>query len=197
MRQNMRDGAMMQLRTGAVVFVFALILSFFLGLGLSRSVAALPLVDDRILRTVVQPLKQRLQDNNNKQTGSATGNQPSNGNASAKSAVYQSPATTTSLKSVTPPSEPVIEPLPAVTPIDVSDMPPLTTELRGSRPSLPKVTLAKATHLSTMPIQATENGWILFGVAWYWWVILAVAIFYGARQVVISRSNFKTSLIPR
>jgi hypothetical protein len=186
----------MQLRTGAVVFVFALILSFSLGLSLPRSVAALPLVDDGSLRTVVQPLKQHLQDNN-RQTGPAADNQPSNGNARAQSAVYQSPSTTTSRESATPPSESVIEPLPAVTPIDVRDIPPLTTELHVSRPSLPKVTLAKATHLSSMPIQATKDGWILFGVAWYWWVILAVALFYGARQVVVSRANFKTSAIPR
>lgn len=188
MEQGMRDGVSGQLRIGAVLFVFALILSLFLGLSMSRSVAALPLVDDKIVRTVVQPIRRHLPGDSNKQANSTASHTSPNNNTDTQSAASPASSTASSRESADVLPEPVIEPLQPVAPIDASDMPqrmpPLTTELNFSRPSLPKVTLAKVTGLSLMPIQATENGWRVFGLTWYWWLLMAGAAGYGIRQLL-------------
>ncbi|MDX2776238.1 Ig-like domain repeat protein [Streptomyces caniscabiei] len=52
-------------------------------------------------------------------------------------------------------------------PVDVDDV------LRHETPVAEAQVESAAAHPESIPVQPTENGWQLFGILWYWWVLIA------------------------
>jgi hypothetical protein len=64
---------------------------------------------------------------------------------------------------------------------------PLAYLASARRESIPVATLPHATTVEAPPIQATEEGWILFGIAWYWWLLVVGGLLYAGRWFVLRR----------
>ena len=120
----------------------------------------------------------------------------SNSNANSSGAQPQSPAgqssaaNSSSDAAVLPVAEDM-QPLEPVAPIDMSDMKqplvPFVYLASATREAVPAATVAQTTTAVTPPIQATEEGWRLFGMAWYWWLLIGGAIGYGTRYFMALR----------
>ena len=108
--------------------------------------------------------------------------------ANQSSSTAASPAGT---EGVNTPVTENIEPLEPVAQIDTSDIKqpllPLAYLASARRESIPVATLAHTTTVEAPPIQATEEGWILFGIAWYWWLLVVGGLAYAGRWFVLRR----------
>jgi hypothetical protein len=86
-----------------------------------------------------------------------------------------------------PTSTIVATPLDELSPLDISTIPaqapysyhPATAALAASHAAV-----GTATGDLAVPLQATKHGWKLFGVAWYWWLILLATGYSLIRRTV-------------
>lgn len=184
MGQHIRDKVLRRTSILAISFF----VSAFLGMSTSQSVAALPLGSGEVIRVAVKPISRLLEADNKKATKSTTSRAPSNATTNSQSDTYQPSTTSNTYEDPAPLAEMASEPLQAVAPIDTAiipqRIPQVVSGLSFSRPSLPKVTLAKMVTTSRTPIQATEEGWKVFGITWYWWLLVAAGVGYSTRQLI-------------
>jgi len=171
-----------------------LVLSTSLGLLFTHSAAALPLGADDLLKKTVQPIVQLLPVGNSSPPQANSEPVQSNnsaGNAAPQSAAAgqaSSPSAAASTTSLATSEEAAIQPLDPLAPIDMSDV---------RRPLKSLIYLANAHTGSsdamfareetggavTLPIQASEEGWRLLGIAWYWWLVAASTVYYSVRYL--------------
>jgi hypothetical protein len=160
----------------------------------THSAHALPLGVDNLINKTVQPVVQLLPIGNNQPPQSSSPppsqqNSPTTNNTSSQSSSPHSSAQTTTTNENATPSlveasgDASLEMLPA---IDLGDMPRsimpfiyLASTQNGT--SQGEVLGRATTNSAAVPIQASEEGWRLFGVAWYWWLVAIGAVFYCVR----------------
>lgn len=193
----MRGVHVAQVPMRAMLITSVLVVATSLSLVFSHSAGALPLGVDDLLRKTVQPVVQLLPTGNSQpplaNNESAQTNSPAGtgGNAASPNAPTNQASMPTTAVSTTPSmasEESSVEPIDPLAPIDTSDMRqplmPLVylanadTESSGGR-----MAPAGAGGIAALPIQASEEGWRLFGFAWYWWLVAAGAIFCGIRYL--------------
>lgn len=194
MTKHMRGVHVAQVPTRAMLIVSVSIVSVLLSLLPARTANALPLGVDKLLSPVIAPLLPGTK-------SQPTQSNPSNSsNTSATPAASQSQGAANQSSSAASAADSGngdvliaenIEPLEPVAPIDTSDIKqpllPLAYLASARRESAPVATLAHTTTVEVPPIQATEKGWILFGIAWYWWLLVVSGLAYAGRWFVLRK----------
>ena len=196
MTKHMRGVHVAQVPTRAMLIVSVSIVSVLLSLLPARTANALPLGVDKLLSPVISPLLP------------GANSQPSQPNSSNSSNASTTPAASQSQGAVNQSSTaaspagsengdmPIaenVEPLEPVAPIDTSDIKqpllPLAYLASARRESVPMATLSYTTAVEAPPIQATEKGWILFGIAWYWWLLAVGGLTYAGRWFMLRKQQ--------
>ena len=200
MTKHMRGVHVARVPMRAVFATSVLVISASFSLLSTHSAAALPLGADDLLKKVVQPVTQLLP-NGNSQSPPPNNTQPASGNSSSGNAASQS----TAAQSTTVSASPVAENTSVLTDgVDTPSLEPLlpidTTDIR--RPIMPLTHLAStqrtlssvegSEQAGPLPIQASEDGWRLFGLAWYWWLVIGGAVAYAGRQIISMRREVAT-----
>jgi hypothetical protein len=193
MTKHMRGVHVAQVPMRAMLAMAVSIVSVLLSLLPAHTANALPLGVDKLLAPVAAPVAELLPSSSNQP---AQSNRSSNSNANSAPAASQgassqsSPSTPSTTSSDATPTGADIQPLEPVASIDTSDIKqpllPLAYLASAKRESAPMATMAH-TVVGVPPIQATEEGWILFGVAWYWWLLAIGALVYAGRWLVLRR----------
>lgn len=101
------------------------------------------------------------------------------------------PAAPTPTLQPAPSTAVVIEPLEQLPSIDVAEPPARKVIMYQPAVSLaasPRVVL-DASNAAVTPLQASDQGWKLFNVAWYWWALLIAIGYYLARQFKYAQSR--------
>lgn len=176
MTKHMRGVHVAQVPMRAMLAMAVSIVSVLLSLLPAHTANALPLGVERLLSPVLAPLSPSASSQPAQNSGNSS-------NVNTAPAAPQSQGAANQPSSISPSSAnlnvaPVVlegvEPLAPVTPIDTSDLKqpllPLAYLASAKRDSRPTVTVASATTATPL-IQASEEGWRLFGVAWYWWLV--------------------------
>jgi hypothetical protein len=93
---------------------------------------------------------------------------------------------------ITPPEAPIIaDPLAELPTIDVSSaqVAPRHVPVVAHRAATTVASgvLGVAVRQPMVPLQSSNQGWKLFGITWYWWVICAGSIYYVSRRLVGSK----------
>lgn len=196
MRQHSRGVTLVKLPLGMLVFVIV----FTLSLISSNNANALtldPMLDTinsltKIVRTDDSTIAKNGQRSNNSENTS--------GSANAKNLSRQAPSQSSSLNTVDVPSGETFtaEPLSELPIIDASDMQQPTT-IYTPRPikaiaASTVVHNAKATDIVS-PLQATDQGWKIFGMAWYWWLIGGAGAVFATRKVILAVMSRKAAYL--
>jgi hypothetical protein len=172
MRLIGRGVAVLTIRTGTLLMSGAFILSLLL------SSASYALSLDPTLDTVTSLVISDTTDS--KQTNDQHGGDkpPVNSRpATTSSAANSATATLTNVPESTPAV--VAEPLQPLPSIVVTDISPQNVRASHSVPSLALSHTARPASANTaIPLQASNHGWKLFGVVWYWWVLIPSAGYY-------------------
>jgi hypothetical protein len=177
-----------------LVFVIVLTLSLIS----SKNANALTL--DPVLNTINSITKiVRTDDANVAKNGQRSNNsENTSGSANTKNSSQQTPTQLPSLNTVDTPSGETFtaEPLSELPTIDASDMRQPTT-IYTSRPikaiaASTTIHNAKATDIVS-PLQATDQGWKVFGMAWYWWLIGGAGVVFATRKVILVAMNRKAA----
>lgn len=167
MGQLGRGGALLNVREGTIVLLCAFTISL-LSSGATSAIAV-----DPLLNTVTAVV--RLNDSENSTTNDRRRGADRTDDNNSRAAT--SPVT---LNTATPAPIAAPESAPAVTAEPLEQLPSIDTieiQPRISGMYRPAVSLAVspvvlgATNDTIAPLQASNHGWKLFGIAWYWWVI--------------------------
>jgi hypothetical protein len=178
------------------MLVAGVVVPISLSLLFTQSANGLPLGADKLLDKALPVVTQLLPTVNNTQPSQSNGN-PQNASTTpaatqSQGAANQSSAATTATQtnSATLP-DPEVTPLEPLATIDSGEilrpLVPLGQLASARGESTPKVMLASAASSPVLPIQASEDGWRLFGMAWYWWLLIGGALGYGARYFIVLR----------
>lgn len=196
MTKHMR-GVHVAVPVRAILIVSLLVMPAFLNLFHTHSANALPLGADKLLDKITQPVIQLLPSNSSPPSqprSESTKSNSSSGNASSQSGSNQASSTASPVvygDAAAAGSEASdMQPLEPLAPIDTSDIhQPLLplVYLANARPATSNQSvLAQASTIAELPIQASEEGWRLFGVAWYWWLAATGALAFGIRYLLLS-----------
>lgn len=197
MTKHMRGVHVAQVPVRAMLVTSVSVVSVLLSLLSSSAASALPLGADKLLSPVIIPITQLLPGGGTNQQPSQPGKgSASNTNATPSTSQSQHAANQSSFSpsSGNPDGTALVveemQPLDPVAPIDISDVKkpllPLAYLASAKREPVPAVAVVRTTAAVTPPIQATEEGWRLFGVAWYWWLITVGALTFGIRYLFLS-----------
>ena len=195
MTKHMRGVHVAQVPMRAMLIVSVSIVSVLLSLLPARTANALPLGVDKLLSPVIAPLLPGTKSQPTQSNPSNSSNTSATPAASqSQNAANQSSSTAASAAGSENGDVPIaenIEPLEPVAPIDTSDIKqpllPLAYLASARRESVPMATLAHTTTVEVPPIQATEEGWVLFGIAWYWWLLVVGGLAYAGRWFVLRK----------
>lgn len=193
----MRGVHVAQVPMRAMLVMSVLVVAASLSLLFSHSASALPLGVDDLLRKTVQPVVQLLPIGNSQppqansepaKTNNSAGTGSNAASPSAPTNQASTPTTTVSSTPLATSEESSVQPIDPLAPIDTSDMrqplmPLVYLANADEESSDRRITTAGVGSVATLPIQASEEGWRLFGFAWYWWLVAAGAIFCGVRYL--------------
>ncbi|HET8884249.1 MAG TPA: hypothetical protein VFM68_02155 [Candidatus Saccharimonadales bacterium] len=215
MKQHMRGVTSVKVRTWAIIAVSAIITSILVSIVTFQHAGALLNADD-LLRTATKPIERILYDDNNDKSSPSASQQQSersnsndsesSQNAAPHAAAPMTPshannATNNTQRSVQQ-AQNAHESLPAMTPIDINQLPPSATKLAytPSFASMPMADIATPTKTTAQlaPIQATQRGWQIIGVMWYWWllgVVLVLTIGKLTMQLLARRNAIKSAFV--
>ena len=195
MTKHMRGVHVAQVPMRAMLAMAVSIVSVLLSLLPAHTANALPLGVDKLLSPVVSPLlpgakNQPTQPNSNNSSNAGTTPAASQSQGAANQSSAASPVGS---ENGSVPIVENIEPLEPVAPIDISDIKqpliPLAYLASAKREAVPSVTVARATTVVAPPIQATEEGWRLFGIAWYWWLLAIGTFIYVGRWFILRKRH--------
>ena len=194
MTKHMRGVHVAQVPKRAMLVMSVLIVPISLSLLFTQSANALPLGVDKLLDGAIPVVTQLLPGSN--QPSQPSGN-PSNASTTPAASQSQGAANQSSSPAVTPtvPASTTsamdneVQTLEPIALIDTADMTqpfmPLgqLASMRGDPSS--RTMLARTTANQVVPIQASEDGWRLFGMAWYWWLLIGGGLGYGIRYFMV------------
>lgn len=168
-------GALMNVRTGAIILSCAFAVSFLLS-ATTHARTVEPIVDMVLSATRLNESGGNT--NSDTKRESSKTNTPTATRPPANKApdVILQPTTTVNSTSV---ATIVTEPLDQLPSIVISEMQPQT--LYTNYQSLALTTLPNVMTIApdvTAPLQASDHGWKLYGVAWYWLVFFVIMIYY-------------------
>lgn len=187
MKRHSRGGTLRNVRSRTIILSCAFALSLLFS-SATHALSIEPVLDTVISVAKLNEAKTTSEQDNRRESRKAEDRTP----ATSSSPSNKTPDTTAeSLPTVTAASEPAIIPAPIeeLHSIDTSEMRPQT--LRIYRPvatlAVSHEILGATTADSVTPLQASTHGWKLFNVAWYWWLLGGVSVFYSAKRMIRSR----------
>lgn len=192
MTKHMRGVHVAQVPMRAMFVMSVSAVALLLNLLFMHSANALPLGAERLLGPITQllpssaPAQQPVQSDTT--NGSAANTSASPSPSSANQSSLASPSTANLDAAPMAPED--VQPLTPLALIDTSDLKqpllPLAYLASAKRDSR-SVAAVASTTVATPLIQATEEGWQLFGVAWYWWLAAAAVTAGGFRYLSRNR----------
>lgn len=200
MTKHMRGVHVGQVPMRTMLVACAFVASTSLSLLFVQSASALPLGLDELVGKTVQPVVQLLPIGSSNQSSppksepTKTSSPRHNSDSSQGATNSSSPVVNNSNPSIVTPEETAAQSLEPIAPIDPINMQqPIApyAYLASTRNGMTNnAVFAQTTTDPFLPIQASEEGWRLFGVAWYWWLAATGALIFGIRYLFLS-DHFK------
>jgi hypothetical protein len=159
----------------------------------THNVGALPI--DPLLNTIISLTKPSQADDADVKPSQGKGS-ASNGNSAAQpaSSKAQAPPSTSAPALVDPVV--VAEPLPELPTIEAPELQQPVRTMSHSNVSAVATSAVlgvKVNDTTKTPLRVSSQGWMIFGIIWYWWVIILVATYYLGRRAIDIRNRRRLS----